>query len=660
MCLNKKLIVIEKDKKEPPRKTIFQSIEAKVQWTGGLWAKKTKLLSDVLIPGQEHVMQHPENGAYLTNFKILAGLVEGNWGGANCGDGDCYKWMEALAWSVSTINSKENAKKLSEWLDILKKAQDPDGYINTEVQLKKVRRWGLDTDPGAEMYNLGHLFTAGSTHFALTGKKDFLNIAVKAADCLYNRYKEADRLYPHSTCVIGLMNLYEAVNDAKCLELARVLFDRKGTTGGSDQWQDRVPLRDETTAAGHADSAAWEYIAGLLLFRETGDMELWKAVHRIWDIIVKRHVYIHGGIGSLHTGTNWRGDAVSEAFGAEYELPNVTAYCESCGNSYWATLNWMMFQQTGDAFCMDLVENVLFNSILAGISHNDSRYFYTNVLERFLDSKLLFNDTKERWSIFKWFCCPPQLARTISMTSAFAYSVTDRDIWINMYGSNRLETEMEDTGKILLVQESDYPWNGKIRIILENIQRSGCFKVMLRIPGWTDKGAGIRINRAQWDEEAKPGTYAVLERVWNEGDIIELELPMEAHLIEAHPSVEEDRNKAAIMRGPVLYCMETDDLPEGIALKEASIYPDTAFTAEYDPKVCGGVMMLNGKCVAGGKVMENYLPDYTGWENRLYRKIQYPEALESKRREFDIRLIPYFACANRKLPYFKVWLPLQK
>jgi len=300
-----------------------------------------------------------------------------------------------------------------------------------------------------------------------------------------------------------------------------------------------------------------------------------------------------------------------------------------------------MLRIDGDPKYADVMELVAYNTMLSGVSIDGKNFFYTNPLRWYgSEHSLLSHDQLSRWYIYTCYCCPTQVARSIAGLHKWAYCLSDEGLWVNLYGSNRLETKLVDGSPLKLTQETDYPWDGSIKI---TIQEDGKFALMLRIPAWAER-AEIRINGAAADTEARPGTYAAVERKWSDGDQIELILPMEARLVKAHPRVEEARNHAAVMRGPVGYCLESVDLPDGVGIAEIHVPRDIQLIPRHDQDLLGGLTVLEGEAL---RIHQGE------WDGRLYRNMSKGSA-----EEIHITLIPYYAWANRGISEMTVWIPL--
>jgi len=353
-------------------------------------------------------------------------------------------------------------------------------------------------------------------------------------------------------------------------------------------------------------------------------------------------MYITGAVGAYHHGVSARHDKVHEAFGRIYELPNATAYNETCaniGNGMW---NKRMLELTGDAKFADVMELVLYSSALSPMDTDGTRFCYTNPLARSKWTPALSQDSAQRWSEFHCYCCPPQVARTLAKTHEWAYSVSDDGVWVNLYGGSVLDTDVPGLGTVKITQETDYPWGGKITITVETAPAAE-FAVRLRVPGWADS-AEIMVNGDVADLAAAPATYAELKREWHAGDTVTLDLSMRTRLMMAHPEVEEAHNQVAVMRGPIVYCLEGVALPDDVPVHEVHIPRDIELTATFDPELLGGVTVLKGTaCRRPG-------PD---WSDKLYAEL--PTASCAC---LPIRLIPYYAWLNRGQHDMRVWLPL--
>jgi hypothetical protein len=504
------------------------------------------------------------------------------------------------------------------------------------------------------MYNMGHLITAACLHYRVTGRDDFLAIARKTADFLYEAFRDpTPELARNSVCpshYMAMVELFRTTREPRYLELAQKFLDMRNlVTGGGDDNQDRIPFVEQREAVGHAVRANYLYAGAADLSLETGDPALWKPLEAIWANVVQKKMYITGGCGALYDGASPDGSPdqsqisrVHQAYGRNYQLPNITAHNETCaaiGNVLW---NWRMFLATGEARYIDVMETALYNAVLAGVSLAGTDYFYVNPLRHVEPLP-----TKLRWSRMRVpfvtsYCCPPNVLRTIAEAGGYAYSKTNDAIWVNLYGNNKLSTALHDE-PLTLRQETGYPWDGEVRLSVDDAPRME-FAVRLRIPGWAE-AATIAVNGAPVEAEATPGTYAEVRRRWNPGDAVELRLPMPARLVESHPLVEETRNQAAIQRGPMVYCLESPDLPPDVRVPDIFIPANSKLSARFDPELLGGVGIVEADAVAVSSA------DGT---DELYRPLR-----RGHEQSLRVRFIPYFAWANRGVSEMSVWLPIK-
>jgi DUF1680 family protein len=632
-----------------------------VKWTTGFWAQRFALVNETTLPSMRKAMHDPTNGAVFSNFYVAAGLEKGKHEGTNWSDGDCYKWMEAVIHIYGITREARLDATLDDLIAVIAKAQDPDGYICTQVQLTDKERW--QNTSHHELYNMGHLMTAAVIHHRVTGKTNFLDIAVKLADYLYDVFNPRPEELTHfgwnPSNIMGLVDVYRATSNEKYLELANIFVTMRGSvplppvrsqqypefmkvsrdSDPGDQNQDRIPLREETTAVGHAVTATYLYCGATDVVAETGEEELLNALETIWEDMTKKRMYITGAVGTYHNGISKRGDRVHEAFGLEYQLPNASAYNETCANIGNAMWNWRMLGISGDAKYADVMEQVIYNSGLSPISIDGEHFCYTNPLRwHGAEHEVLSHDTPERWITHNCYCCPPQVARTIARMQNWAYSLSDEGVWINLYGSNEITAAV--AGEVLqMKQETDYPWDGAVNLTMTQAP-SAEFSFFLRIPSWAKKtevyvnGEPIKVNSGQ---------YLEIKRLWQVNDEVRLCLDMEPRLVQAHPRVEEARNQVAVMRGPLVYCLESVDLPGNVRLSDVYIPRNVKLKPKFDTKSLGGVTVLRGKL----RVVQRDHGD------ELYRVMENVSGKNLK-----TRLIPYFAWNNRGETEMAVWIPV--
>ncbi len=630
-----------------------------VSWTSGFWADRFKVAKESMVPNMWKIYNDANISHAFKNFEIAAGLDTGSHKGPSFHDGDYYKTLEAMASLYASTKDKKLDEMMDKAITVIGKSQREDGYIYTKAMIEQ-RKTGSKNQfqdrLSFEAYNIGHLMTAGCVHYRATGKTSLLNIAKKATDYLYNFYKQASpTLARNAICpahYMGTIEMYRTTKDPRYLELAKHLIDIKGKIeDGTDDNQDRIPFRKQKKAMGHAVRANYLYAGVADVYAETGDETLINTLNLMWDDVTSHKMYITGGCGSLYDGTSPDGTSynpaevqkIHQAFGRDFQLPNHTAHNETCANIGNVLWNWRMLQLTGDAKYADVMELALYNSVLSGISLDGTKFLYTN--------PLAFSDDlpfKQRWSkdrvpyISLSNCCPPNVVRTIAEVSNYAYSVSDKGLWINLYGGNNLTTKLKDGSKVSLIEETNYPWNGNVNLTIKETSAKP-YSLFLRIPGWAE-GAKVLVNGKDAGAKTQAGTYAELNRKWKAGDKVELVLPMEAKLVEANPLVEEARNQIAVKRGPVVYCLESQDLPNQKIINV--VVPSTIELKPQLLKIDGAeVMSLEGTA----KLLEP-----KDWKNTLYREVS------NKSTTTPIRLIPYFAWGNRGHAEMQVWLPVSR
>ena len=625
------------------------------QWTEGFWAEKWKQAEKVMVPYMGNLLKG-DVGHGLNNFKIAAGIKEGKHEGEWWHDGDFYKWMEACMY-IYAINKDENiVNDMDEIIDIIGKAQLDNGYLSTPIIIDENLK-PFSNRKYHELYNSGHLLTSACIHHRVTGKLNFLNIAIKHADYLYKLFvpitDHLKRFGFNQTQIMGLVELYRTTNDKKYLELAEQFINLRGsydivednTTEGypiGDMVQERIPLRDETKAVGHAVLALYYYAGAADVYAETGEKALIDALDRLWEDVTHKKMYVTGAVGQTHYGRSPRLDKIEEGFIDEYMMPNMTAYNETCANICNAMFNYRMLTLTGDAKHGDIMELVLHNSTLSGIGIEGKDYYYSNPLRK-VDGALDYDNMNvefpERQPYLYCFCCPPNLVRTVAKSPAWAYSKTENGIAVNLYGGNRLETTLLDGSSLNLTQKSNYPWHGAVEITIEEA-KSETFEILLRIPAWA-KGSTVKVN-GQEVEAIVPGNFARIARKWSAGDVILLDMPMTTKFIEGHPRIEEVRNQVAIKRGPIVYAVESPDLPKGTAITDVYISNSKDLKPVHKPNFLGGVTTIETDLL----IRKDDL------------KGMYNEVSKPKLDTYTSQLIPYYTWSNRGQGEMTVFVPI--
>jgi len=661
-----------------------------VKWNGGFWGERFEVLSKTSLKSMWDTWQSPE-GKGFNNFLVAAGEKQGEHHGPPFHDGDMYKWLEAVASVYAITKDPELDAIMDRFIGLVAKAQREDGYIHTPVIIKEKNSPTPDPTParGAgdeagtavgtkndaafenrlnfETYNLGHLIMAGIIHKRATGKTTLFDCGVKAADFLYNFCQRApEELAGNAICpshYMGVAELYRETGNKKYLDLLKQFIDIRGMVkDGTDDNQDRIPFRQQYNAMGHAVRANYLYAGVADLYLESGEEQLMRNLTSIWQDITQRKMYINGACGALYDGTspdgtNYKPDSIQkvhQSYGRPYQLPHSTAHNETCANIGNMLFNWRMLLATADGKYMDLIENCLYNSILPGISLDGEKYFYTNPLRLSDELPYKLRWPKERKKYISCFCCPPNTLRTLCEAQDYIYSLTpnpspkkrgvvggEAALYVNLFGDNRLEAKLEGVGDIVLTQQSDYPWNGRVTLNIEKLKapRHHEFAIGLRCPEWAGN-AFFTVNGQEVAVNYERG-YMVVNREWKQGDIISYELPMETHVIEANPLVEENRGQVTVMRGPILYCLESTDLED--ADIDDIVMPVNAQFRPVEVTIGGSRMTA--------LETEAYIRGNDEWRDRLYRP-----AIVYKEKK-NVRLIPYYAWGNRGKSEMTVWMP---
>lgn len=641
--------------------SLMQSTDLEAtRFTGGFWKERFDVCQHTMVPFMWDIFNDAERSHSFRNFEIAAGLYEGEHDGPPFHDGDFYKWLEG-AISVYAINKDPELNQLiDQVISVMQRAQREDGYIHTPVNIAERNRpeeaVAFAERLDFETYNLGHLMTAACLHHRVTGKETLLNMAIKAADFLLHFYETASAdLARNAICpshYMGVTEIYRTTRDPRYLELAKNLIDIRGlVTNGRDHNQDRIPFRQQTTAMGHAVRANYLYAGVADVALETGDSTLLKPLDLIWKDLVQSKVYITGGCGALYDGVSPDGTTydqpsiqlIHQSYGRPYQLPNLTAHNESCANIGKLLWNWRMLQLTADTKYAHWLEQTLYNSILSAVSLDGKRYFYTNPLavNNDLPYELRWSKDREEY-ISHCNCCPPNVVRTVAQVNNYIYSLSENTLWCHLFSDSQLKTELPEGGRIELRQKTDYPWDGKVVFEIADAPASN-YSIKLRIPDWADD-ASISINN-KGTKPVQAGSYATLTRKWKKGDLVTLEMPMKTRLIQAHHLVEETRNQVAVQRGPLVYCLESPDMPEGQRIFDFALSARSTFTPIP--------MQMEGSKIMALEV--DALLINTEEENALYRELKSPGDWPKQK----IRLIPYYAWNNRGPSEMSIWIPLR-
>jgi DUF1680 family protein len=501
------------------------------------------------------------------------------------------------------------------------------------------RRW-TDFAHGHELYCCGHLIQAAVAYRRATGDDRLLAIAGRFVDYLHARFGPGRRVATpgHPEIELALAELYRETGERRHLDLAAFFLEHRGhgwlgpgRFNSPVSFQDRVPMRQSTTVEGHAVRALYLTTGVADLYLETGDKALLETLNMQWHDMVEGKLYLTGGVGARHH---------SEAFGHAYELPNDLAYCETCGAIASVMWSWRMLLATGESRFADLIERTLYNAILSGVSLAGDLYFYVNPLASNGDVELLSRGGNRRKEWHLVACCPPNVMRTFAALDHYFATRDGSGLQIHLYGPARIAADLA-AGSVAVRMESTYPWDGKVRLTIED-PGAAPWTLSLRVPAWC-KGASATVDgRAVGTLGA--GGYLRIERAWKRGGVVELDLPMPARLTEAHPRIESTRGCVAIERGPLVYCLETADNPDGHV---ADLEIDTAAPLEsvWAPDRLGGVVLVKAT---------GWAVDTRPWANQLYREVGAPPAA---RRRVALTAVPYYAWANREPGAMRIWIP---
>ncbi len=576
-----------------------------------------------------HCLMELDKNGYWDNFRLAIEGKHSGYHGPVYMDSDVYKVLEGASMTLATHPDPVLDKKLDAIIATLAKAQKPDGYLDTWYEVNAPDKRFTNLRDNHELYCAGHLFEAAVAHHAATGKRNLLDIATKYADLIDATFTKRPGYPGHPEIELALVKLGRETGNPRYLALAERFIRTRGshffaTEHGTPEaqydgtyWIDDVPITQHREIKGHAVRAAYLMSGSTDIARLNGDAALTQMVDRVWKNATTKRIFITGGIGP--SGSN-------EGFTTDYDLPNQTAYQESCASIAMAQWGWRMGLLHADARYFDTVETSLMNATLAGVSLDGNRFNYTNPLAS------AGNHHRSEW--FGTACCPPNLLRTIASIGGYAYAERGRDLFVNLYLPGHVDLHAA-TEPVRLTVAGDYPWDGHLKIGVDP-KRPKPFAVRLRIPGWA-RSFTVSLNGKSTVTKLENG-YLVLDRRWSAGDKIDLNLPMPVDRIAAHPLVKDDQNRLAVRRGPLIYCMEGID--QNIPADEI-VVPQATALAPVKSNLFGGITVLQGQAQRSAE---------HEWSNSLY---QLSPAMTSA----PVRLIPYAYWDNRKASPMEVWLP---
>lgn len=630
-------------------------------WSKGFWHNQFNLAKDSILPNIYRLFDDDKVSHCLANFRIAAGLQKGMHSGPPFADGDFYKWLEAACYVYGATHDAALKEKIDSSVDLIQAIQRPDGYIFTyySIQLQNgVKEEKLGNSLNFEAYNLGHLITASCVHANVTKENTLLDVGVKAARCLKDLFEEAERKRTAKTAIcpshyMGLIDLYRLTGDSTHIDTAQLAIRlRDRVVDGTDDNQDRINLLEHDEMLGHAVRATYLYAGVADLFIEKGNESLYRMLERVFKSAEYHKTYINSGVGALYDGVSPAGYAgdnpnlarTHQAFGRPYELPNLTAYNETCGTVGNILFNWRMLRINAQAIHAERIEQSFYNLILASVSRDGLLYFYANPLAReqeALPFHLKWDRTRTPY--LSSFCCPPNMLRLIAQSSEYAYAQREEGVAMVLYGDS--EVAMHFNGEeVLIRQETEYPYSGEIKITFEKAPKKE-FTLFIRIPSWVKKGSLTHGSKTMALDPKDANTYIPLKNIWKDGEAVSLSFDMTPQLITAHPLLESTIHQVAVMRGPLVYCIEELDHPE-VDFSSLGISHDASFVL--------GSKTVRGETIVTLESDDGLFYRTPAWDNKtLYRNLPIVEVQKTK-----LTFIPYFAWDNRGLGGMKVWLPL--
>ena len=585
-----------------------------VKITGGFWKPIRDRSCDVGVP--DYLDKFEEHG-FIDNFRDVAEQSAHQHHGGPNNNEFVYKHLEAMGYYAA--ESGKIADLLKELSNTILAAQQPDGYLNTFFENpanKQKGRRRFQPKNRFEFYNFGHFTQAAIAHYYATEDRRLLDGAVRFADLIVHSFADprdlpydlyrgpVNQKYEHPNHELAMVELYRATGDRRYLDFVRQTLEEYEFFG---------PKFDAIW--GHAVQETLLYAGATDLYLETGERALWQVIERLWDDMHDRKLYIIGGVGSTNHG---------EAYGKAFELPNETAYCETCAAISLVFWNHKMLLATGDPRFADEMERSLYNNVLSGISLSGTEYFYPNPL-RFRPKRPRRAGTRSGW--FDCSCCPPNVHRLLASLNQYIYTHRADEIQVNLYVESTVQHESPDGTNLRLTQTTDYPWQEDVALAVD-VDRPSEFVLSLRIPGWCE-GATASVNGQPVVASGNDSPYLKIARRWKDGDVVTLHLPLELRVVLGDDRVKDQVGRLAIMRGPVVYCLEGHDNPD-VGLDQIVVLKDTALAAKYEPDLLGGVVSLSGQANAVGG--------------------------EGKLDEIAIKAIPYYAWANRGIAWMEVWL----
>ena len=578
----------------------------------------------------QHCLKMLEDAGNFLVFNLAKEGKREGYKGLLFTDSDMYKVMEGIAYTLATHPDPELDKKMDEIIALIASVQEPDGYIDTWFQVTRPQDKWKNLRDWHELYCGGHMIEAAVAHHRATGKSNFLNVALKFAELVNKRYgpEGGDGYCGHPEIELALVKLWKVTGDRKWFALSQKMVETRGQHFFAEEhgtepdrydgtyWLDDVPIREHKDIKGHAVRAAYLMSGAADVARETEDDGLVTMLDRVWRSATERRVYVTGGIGPSNH---------NEGFTVDYDLPNLTAYQETCASIAMALWGHRMALLYGDARYMEATEKALYNGVLSGVSLDGTRFFYVNPLAS--------NENHARSPWFSCACCPPNVLRTIASLGGYAYATSQQALYVNLFVGGSVKTKV---GNISVEFDcaTDFPWSNSVAY---DIKTPANFEIRLRNPSWA-MGAVVTVNGVKQEPKLDKG-YFVLRGNWAKGDRIEIDFDMPVMQIEAHPSVADDRGLAVVQRGPIVYCAEQAD--NDVQVDEVVVPRGAPMTAQYDAGLLGGAVVVTAQA-------QRMAP--LDWEGGLYRPVTPPQTV-------TLRLIPYALWANRGRQKMVTWIP---
>ncbi|MEY9964042.1 DUF1680 family protein [Streptacidiphilus sp. MAP12-16] len=613
----------------------------------GFWFARRQVNAHMSIPQGPGLLESAGN---LHDLRLAAGTASGEYQGHYpFMDSDVYKWLEAASWELAHTAPEDAGPELRRLADdverivtLVAEAQQPDGYLNTWFQVAKGGERYQDLRWGHELYCAGHLIQAAVAHHRSTGRENLLEVARRFADhidTVFGADKQIDGIDGHPEVETALVELFRETGERRYLDLAAYFVDRHGhgLLGGEAYCQDRTPLREAENVEGHAVRQLYLLAAAADLAAETGETELRAANERLWLAMTATKTHLTGGLGAHHD---------QEDFGDPYELPNERAYCETCAAVASIQWSWRMALLTGQAQYSDLIERTLFNGFLAGVSLDGESWLYVNPLQvrdGHTDPGGDQSARRTRW--FRCACCPPNVMRLLASLQHYLASTNGEGLQLHQYATGRYTGDVAGAPVVVSVN-TNYPWDGRITLTVDQAPGDRPWTLSLRIPQWCEQYA-VQCGPDTLEAQAADG-WLRLERTWQTGERVVLDLDLEPRLTRADPRVDAVRGCVAIERGPLVYCLEQVDHPGG-GLDDVVLDTGRPLAVKHRPDLLGGVTVVAG---AGWR---RSLPVPQWWPYQ--RTDQQPDAADETGERVELTAVPYYAWANRQDGSMRVWLP---